>query len=736
MGILEKFFLWILQTSLTTSIGILILMLILKVFNNHIGVRIKHGLWILVIIRLLVPTIPEMNINLFSTFYEKYENVIQIQNQKDELKGEEELPIVVNKNNNVNHNMNTEINEKEEIQNAEKQKLISVIFKIFSYLWIIGAVILSSIFLLSIFNFKRRVKYLKKDNYSEIQNLMNSCVNRINVRKNIPVFIHNTFKSPCILGIIKPKIYIPEHVLRIKDLNQLSHIFLHELMHYKRKDLFYNSIGVIALSIHWFNPLVWIAINKIKLYREYACDASVLEILGEEEKVKYGMTLINFSKKFSHKNKYSQLAISFENSNQIRGRIKMIKNFKNGSYKISVKAALGVALATSLMFTNNIIVQGAEVNNVVSTTSNNNSILSSKDRDKFLIDSPKKVYDDIEKVEKVWGLKFKIPDFMPGYNPRVSCFQLIKLSDNENALNIFLKNSDASKDEIAFQIFEKDPVESLKKIESSYKSIRARIEGEKEEMNLEGINGLSVTLKSTTPSIMTDEYIIPERKDVHKYFAWQNEGIWYSIEYNSIFNDKEILNLSEDNIEKIAKSIKYPEEIKNVNYSVEREVSTEIGVMSIYDKEDLEKAKKLLGFNPKLPLTINEDVKINDSGVGISGDSDIENNKINYELNSFYSNKNGSITFTAQKNSKVYDNIAENGYFIRENTEDNKPKKIKAEKLNIDNKEVFKYEETDYTPTVEYIWKEDGIYYSVFFFNGTENSYDIAEKFVKSKPID
>lgn len=736
MGILENIFLWILQTSLTSSIGILILILILKVFNNHIGVRVKYGLWILVIIRLLVPTIPEMNINLFSILHEKYENVIQIQNQKDELKGEEELPVVVNKTNNVNHNMNTEINKKEEIQNAEKQKLISVIFKICSYLWIIGAIILSLIFILSMFNFKRRIKCLRRDNYYEIQSLMDNCAKKVYVRKNIPVFIHNSFKSPCILGIIRPKIYIPEHVLRIKDLNQLSHIFLHELMHYKRKDLFYNFIGVIALSIHWFNPLVWIAINKIKLYREYACDASVLEILGEEEKVKYGMTLINFSKIFSYKNKYSQLVISFENSNQIRGRIKMIKNFKKGSYKISVKAALGVALAASLMFTNNIIVNGAEVNNVVSNTANNKSIANSNEQHKFLIDSATKVYDDIEKVEKVWGLKFKLPDFIPGDSSRPSSFQLIKLSDNENALNIFLENLDMSREDISFQVFEKNPVESLKKIEGSYKDSRAIVEAEKEDMNLAGINGLSITLKCTTPSIMTDEYIIPERKDVHKYFAWQNEGIWYSIEYNFIFNDKEILNLSEDNIEKIAKSIKYPDQINNINYSVEREVSTEIGVMNIYDKEDLEKAKKLLGFNPKLPLKINEDVKINDSGVGISGDSDIENNKINYELNSFYSNKNGSITFTAQKNSKVYDNIAENGYFIRENTEDNKPKKIKAEKLNIDNKEVFKYEENDYTPTVEYIWKEDGIYYSTFFFNGIENSYDIAEKFVKSKPID
>ncbi len=79
--------------------------------------------------------------------------------------------------------------------------------------------------------------------------------------------------------------------------------------------------------------------------------------------------------------------------------------------------------------------------------------------------------------------------------------------------------------------------------------------------------------------------------------------------------------------------------------------------MMIYDKEDLESAKKYLGFNPKFPLKINEDITINQSAVGISDNSDIKNNNISYELDNIYRNKNGSITFNQKKASKEYEDM-------------------------------------------------------------------------------
>ena len=199
----------------------------------------------------------------------------------------------------------------------------------------------------------------------EVLTLVKQCRLKANIKSRIPVYVYDGFKSPCTLGIIKPKIYIPKYVLSIKDNNQLSHIFLHELMHYKRKDLIYNFLGIIALLIHWFNPLVWFAIKKMKLYREYACDACVLELLNEEENIEYGMTLLSLSKMLLNKGNYSQLPVFFETNNQIKDRIWMIKGFKKGSYKMTARAVLGCTIATIVILTNNLAVKALDADNII-----------------------------------------------------------------------------------------------------------------------------------------------------------------------------------------------------------------------------------------------------------------------------------------------------------------------------------------------------------------------------------
>jgi len=93
---------------------------------------------------------------------------------------------------------------------------------------------------------------------SGVLTLINECKNKLNIKSRISVYVCDEFKSPCIIGLVKPKIYIPRFILKIEDDNQLSHVFLHELMHYKRKHLIYNYFSIVALLIHWFNPFVWI----------------------------------------------------------------------------------------------------------------------------------------------------------------------------------------------------------------------------------------------------------------------------------------------------------------------------------------------------------------------------------------------------------------------------------------------------------------------------------------------
>jgi len=158
--------------------------------------------------------------------------------------------------------------------------------------------------------------------------------------------------------------------------NELEHILLHELAHYKRKDLFYNFLATLAALIHWFNPLVWFAAKKMRCDREIACDAYVMEILGKGERVSYGTTIIHLAKSFNNSRKQLSLASFYETSSQLERRITMIKMFKKGSYKISAVAIICCMVIGVVMLTNAVGAGGEKNNNI------------SKVKDKLVIIDP------------------------------------------------------------------------------------------------------------------------------------------------------------------------------------------------------------------------------------------------------------------------------------------------------------------------------------------------------------
>lgn len=256
-------------------------------------------------------------------------------------------------------------------------------------------------------------------------------------------------------------------------------------------------------------------------------------------------------------------------------------------------------------------------------------------------------------------------------------------------------------------------MEKVLKQDAELISEDAKVEISKKAISLGGINGYNITIFSNG------------FQNIRKYFVWQNEGIWYSIEYGE---SGDVLELSIDDIGKVASSIKYVEDIKNVDYSVKKEFLTETEPLLIYDKDDLKKAKELLGFTPKFPININKDITIDRAKVRLSEDSDIKNEKFNYEFNMNYISKVdnlfqiGAVSFSQRKDSKNYDDA-----------------KKKVNSIKIDGKEVFKYEET-YEESEEnkryiYIWKENEVYCEVSIGEGNGNSDEIAKEFINSKPI-
>ena len=106
---------------------------------------------------------------------------------------------------------------------------------------------------------------------------------RIYRSKNVP--------SPFVLGLLRPRIYLPDGISETDE----AFVIAHEEAHIRRRDHWWKPFGFLLLSIHWFNPLMWLGYIFLCRDIELACDEKVIEKLGEEVKADYSQALLNCS---------------------------------------------------------------------------------------------------------------------------------------------------------------------------------------------------------------------------------------------------------------------------------------------------------------------------------------------------------------------------------------------------------------------------------------------------------
>lgn len=145
------------------------------------------------------------------------------------------------------------------------------IFEIGFYIWIAGFLVMLIYMLTSYLLLKRQVRESAK------------------LRDNI--WICDQLKSPFVVGIIRPRIYIPS-AMNEKD---IEYVLAHESSHLKRLDNIWKPLGFVLLSIYWFNPLCWIAYWLFTKDIELACDERVIKDYNISDKKAYSTTLLEYS---------------------------------------------------------------------------------------------------------------------------------------------------------------------------------------------------------------------------------------------------------------------------------------------------------------------------------------------------------------------------------------------------------------------------------------------------------
>lgn len=714
---INSIFIRFFQTSLIISIVIIPSLIAFKVFDEKIDLKIRNILSILMIVFLIIPAFPEISMKIKNALVSEYAEMKnkfednQIENKEVLKDAYDTENLYNNKFDNYKHVESSNNRNKSDLINRN----ISIVVKVASYIWMSVMCLYMILFIVSLLRFKVKVRNARNIRDREIKNIFKSIKRRLNLKIGISLLVSSKVKSPCVCGIFKTKIYIPEEIYNKKDIEQLTHILFHELVHCKRKDLYINILSIVAVSIHWFNPLVYKMVRKYKEYRECAVDAYVLEYLGEDKGYNYGMTLINLSKMLAVRDRQTELILCFETKNMLRGRIEMINRFKKGSYKMSMKGALAcLVTAVSVVACNAYASIPAlavnESNTEILTTGNINELNS------------------LTEAQKTVGYDFKVPKYIEE-ECNFSGIQLINMEGTEKVPYIFYDNISEDDDSeqkpykcYTISISKYDPVTTIRKISDAYFMIEEQnsVDFNEENKTIGNINGKLITMTRTifkhTDSFSGEE--IPETKIIERYFSFKDGDLNYNIGITQ--GDSE---LSSNSIEKIASSLVV---VDQAGYDkIKTTLEQDSTVLNVNTKNDLNEAKKLLGFAPKDLFNINN-MNVEKSSVKISN---IVAGKPVYELNTAYS---GSIWafYTQSLSDERIDSIIKNGYYVSENINGTK-EKIQPEKINIDNVDVYKYESDN---RIYYEWKDNGVYNTLIVEDNSQN-VDIVKKFIEAKTI-
>ena len=109
------------------------------------------------------------------------------------------------------------------------------------------------------------------------------------IRDNI--WIADDIKSPFVIGFLRPRIYLPGNLGE----KEQEYIILHEQHHIRRFDHIFKALAFLALTIHWFNPLVWLAFGLACKDMEMSCDEAVIRKLGGKVRADYSASLLSLA---------------------------------------------------------------------------------------------------------------------------------------------------------------------------------------------------------------------------------------------------------------------------------------------------------------------------------------------------------------------------------------------------------------------------------------------------------
>ena len=332
-------------------------LLVQWLLRGRLSARWRYNLWLLVLLRLIVPVTPQSSLSVFNLSS-------RFARPAPTYRAEAHIPSPPVAISHITGPQNL-VDRSALVRNATPQdvsrfdpapsrivphapipwRLILVCA------WLTGALILLARIGYATIRLARAVRRMTRVDDANVLNLLDRCRSDLAIRRRVTVLACNELPAPALMGVLRPRLLLPRHVLDNFAPGELRLILLHELGHLKRNDVLINWIVSLLQVLHWFNPMLFFAFARLRADRELATDELVLSRTGDTEKFAYGDTIVKLLQSLSHAHRPAPAPLVgavgiLERAHLLRRRITMIAQFRHHArHWTAVAAVCMLALA-------------------------------------------------------------------------------------------------------------------------------------------------------------------------------------------------------------------------------------------------------------------------------------------------------------------------------------------------------------------------------------------------------
>ena len=273
------------EILLTSSVLILALLALRQLFRRTVSRRMQYALWLLVLVRLLVP------VNVGTLAHNVLSAAAPVQTVVEERldtpvlyvqDGTERRPAQLLPGKESQGDPQSPPSDAAQSAPADEYSIVTPTYRTvtlseaLTYVWYAGMAGVGAWFLFTNLRFARALRKARTPYRVE------GC--------RYPVYLVSALPSPCLFGVLRPAVYLNEKALQSPD--ALRFVLAHEQTHARHLDPLWSLLRGVCLTIYWFDPLVWLAAVLSREDCELACDEGTLRALGADERAAYGKTLL------------------------------------------------------------------------------------------------------------------------------------------------------------------------------------------------------------------------------------------------------------------------------------------------------------------------------------------------------------------------------------------------------------------------------------------------------------